>query len=419
MIVSLTIGNYLSFKEKVTISFIPKSTKDNENDAIFSTKYSDLDLLKGGAFIGANAGGKSNVLKAVSFMRRFILESWHTGANDPIDVESFKLNSKFTLLPSFFELTFLIEDVKYRYGFEVSKTKVEKEWLFYSTKKSEKKYFERNDNLIDIMKDFSDGLKNKSLTRSNALLLSTAAQHNGSISLKISKWFNDLVIISDSNHQDFIQSTVLQIDKNSTFKSYFKQLIEVVDLGFDDFEIISVNYDINIINALPEELRKQFKGSQKPQIKTIHKRFDNSGNVVENVHFDLLNEESQGTIKYFALAGPIIECLMAGKPLFIDELDSRFHPDLSSAIIQMFNSKDKNPNNAQLIFTTHNHNFLEDKLLRRDQVFFVEKNSRGETSISYTMLKKKVRKDASYKKDYDTGKYGAKPNIKANQLKLF
>ncbi len=120
-----------------------------------------------------------------------------------------------------------------------------------------------------------------------------------------------------------------------------------------------------------------------------------------------------------ALAGPIVECLMGGKPLIIDELDSRLHPHLSSAIIKLFNSKNENPNNSQIIFTTHNHNFLEEKILRRDQVFFMEKNIKGETILSDYLIKKKVRNDASYKKDYDLGKYGANPKIKADQLDLF
>ena len=377
MIVSFSVGNFLSFKDKVTISFIPQPIKDNEKDSVFSTTHSGLRLLKGGAIIGANASGKSNVLKAISFMRSFVVGSWHMGATDPISVEAFKLNPKNIGLPSYFEMEFLIEDIRYRYGFEVTKYQVKKEWFYFSSKKKEKKYFERLENLIDELKDFEEGLRFKSQTKANALYLSTVAQYNGKISLLVSKWFQNLVIVSDTDYANFIPTTFSKIDKNSEYKSYIKKIVSLVDLGFDEIEVIPITVDNNILNQLPEEIRKQIKNTQQLQFKTVHKRYDSTGNAIENVHFDLMKEESQGTIKYIALAGPIVECLIEGKPLLIDELDSRLHPHLTSAIIKIFNSKNHNPNNSQLIFTSHNHNFLDEKILRRDQIFFTNKNIRG------------------------------------------
>ncbi len=420
MIISFRVGNYLSFKEKNDLMFTPKSIRDNQDECVFKTKHTSLKLLKGGAIIGANASGKSNILKALAFMRNLVLNSWHTGANDSIDVEQFKLNPKNLDLPSYFEIEFLINDIIFRYGFEVFKTHIEKEWLYYKPKKTEKRLFERKQKMIFEDKLYNEGLKYKSQTRENALYLSTVAQYNGQISLQIRKWFKDLVIISDTNYADTLPATFSRTTKNSEFKNYLKKIVNLVDLGFEDIEIIPVSVvEDKILNLLPENVKKQLKNQQQLQFKTIHKRYDSSGNTIENVYFDLMKEESQGTIKYISLAGPIVECLMEGKPLLIDELDSRLHPHLSSAILKIFNSKNENPNNSQIIFTTHNHNFLEEKILRRDQVFFMEKNIRGETTLNDFLIRKKVRNDASYKKDYDLGKYGGNPKIKADQLSLF
>lgn len=419
MIVEFSIQNFLSFNRKTNLSFIPDALKENEKESVFKTQHKGLKLLKGGAIIGANASGKSNALKAITFMRNLVLKSWHMGATDPIKVEPFKLSHDSLNSASSFEITFLIEDVKYRYGFEVTKSKVEKEWLFFTPKKQEKKYFERLGNLIDTPKEFEEGLKYRSQTRPNSLFLSTVAQHNGKISLLITKWFQDLNIVSDTNYTDTLHDIFTKSRQNSTFKGFLKKIVNIVDLGFDDIEIIPITLDDKILSALPEEVREQVKNNQQLQFKTVHKRYDSSGIPIESIHFDLMKEESQGTIKYIALAGPIVECLSEGKTLLIDELDSRLHPDLIATIIKMFNSKSENPKNAQLIFTTNNHDFLEDKLLRRDQVFSFDKNTRGESSVSKAMILKKVRNDASYKKDYKSGKYGSKPKINLNQLNIF
>jgi AAA15 family ATPase/GTPase len=419
MIVSFSVGNYLSFKDKVSISFIPRPFKENEDDCVFESGYNDLRLLKGGVFIGANASGKSNTLKALKFMKEYVLNSHQLGPNEEINVQGFKLSNDLIGKPSFFEIVFIIDGVKYRYGFSVDNNKVRSEWLYYSIRKSDRIYFERvlNEYPQNV---FRESQRFTSLIKENSLLLSVTAQNNGPVSLLIYKWFQDLTIIADNDYNGFLHSSAKKLQMNSPFKAYFKRLIDLADLGIEDFEIINTNLiDNNILKLLPENLRKQYKNTQHLLIKTIHPKFDSSGNKIDDISFDLENEESQGTIKYFALAGPIVDSLKEGKPLIIDELDSRLHPTLCSIIIKMFNSQLNNRNNSQLIFSTQNHNFFDEQILRRDQVFFVNKNVKGITTIDNTFITKKVRNDASFKKDYDLGKYGAKPKVQENQLGLF
>jgi AAA15 family ATPase/GTPase len=145
-------------------------------------------------------------------------------------------------------------------------------------------------------------------------------------------------------------------------------------------------------------------------VQTMHRKFDEKGNSVSTELFDLDEQESEGTQKVFALAGPLVDTLKDGKVLIIDEFDARIHPLISRAIVELFNSNETNPNNAQLIFMTHDTNLLSNKLFRRDQIWFTEKNRYGATDL-YSLAEYKVRNDASFESDYIKGRYGAIPYI--------
>ncbi len=145
-------------------------------------------------------------------------------------------------------------------------------------------------------------------------------------------------------------------------------------------------------------------------VSTLHRRYDGDPPGGSLAVLDLDTHESEGTKKLFALAGPILKVLRDGSVFIIDELDARLHPLLTEAIIRLFNSNETNPNNAQLVFTTHDTNLLTNKLFRRDQIWFTEKNKVGATDL-YSLAEFKVRNDASYEKDYIAGRYGAIPFI--------
>jgi len=151
-------------------------------------------------------------------------------------------------------------------------------------------------------------------------------------------------------------------------------------------------------------------GFPKIRIHTLHNGFDKDGNLLYKESFDLERHESEGTQKLFALAGILFDTLNKGSVLFIDEFDASLHPLMSHAIVELFNSSQTNPNNAQLIFMTHDTNLLSNKLFRRDQIWFTEKNKYGATDL-YSLAEYKVRNDASFEKDYIQGRYGAIPYI--------
>ena len=148
----------------------------------------------------------------------------------------------------------------------------------------------------------------------------------------------------------------------------------------------------------------------KISIQTVHQKFDNKGKYISPELFDLNKHESEGTQKVFEIAGVLVDTLKNAEILIIDEFDARLHPLISRTIVDLFNSNETNPNNAQLIFMTHDTNLLNNKLFRRDQIWFAEKNRYAVTDL-YSLAEYKIRNDASFEKDYIKGRYGAVPYI--------
>ena len=424
MLIEFSVGNYRSFKDTVTFSMVAadivaKDKKLDDNN-VFAID-NKLKLLKSAAIYGANASGKSNLAKALNFMRLFMVNSSkETQSTDEIDVEHFRLSTETKEQPSFFELVFLMDGQKYRYGFEATKEKIVSEWLFYVPKQREAKLFERKFNNIKITKTYkADGLQQR--TRENALFLSVSAQFNVEIAEKILLWITEnLNITSGLNSAQLLNYTINCII-NDENKLEILQLVRDLDLGIDDIKVEQEDLTLDSISDdIPDELKAlitKFGDGKATSIRTLHKNFDKNGTYDKSMSgFDLKRHESEGTQKLFALAGSIITTLKKGEILFIDELDASLHPLISQAIIELFNSNETNPNNAQLVFMTHDTNLLSNKLLRRDQIWFMEKNRYGATDL-YSLAEYKVRNDASFESDYIKGRYGAIPYIgKLNYL---
>ncbi|MDY6804632.1 MAG: ATP-binding protein [Cyanobacteriota bacterium] len=424
MLIQFTVGNYLSFKEPVTLSMTAtderaKFEKLNE-DNVFKID-DELSLLKSAAVYGANASGKSNLVKAMAFMRWFVLNSSRqTQVNDLINVEEFRLSTETEGKPSFFEIIFILEGRVYRYGFEVDKRRVVSEWLFHVPKVKESNLFKRNGNEIKMKKVFKEGNLIADKTRNNALFLSVNAQFNGEISTKIFLWFESKFNVVSGIYTDIYKD--LTIEYFSDKKNDILELINKFDLGIDDIKIDIDTWKVsadNLPNSMPEDVIKFILDSeiQTDNIQTFHKKYDSEGEEVSLAILDFDENESEGTKKLFALAVPILDTLKNGEVLAIDELDARFHPLMTRTIIDLFNSKDTNPYNAQLIFMTHDTNLLSNTIFRRDQIWFVEKNKEGVSDL-YSLVEFKVDNNADFENDYIKGKYGAIPFI-GNFIKLF
>lgn len=418
MLIEFSVGNYRSFKERVTFSMVAANlvSKDKslDIDNTFDVDNKELKLLKTAAIYGANASGKSNLARALNFMKWFMTNSSkETQSTDKIGVEPFKLSTETEGKPSHFELAFLMNGKNYRYGFEVTQDRVTSEWLFYVPNVRETNLFEREFDSIKSTKTYdADDVQKR--TRSNALFLSVSAQFNVDIAEKILKWVTDKLHIISGLHDGVYQRYTIECLVNNKNKAEIVKLIKRLDLGISG---IQVEQEDLAIDSLPDELPDTVKkfivkagGGKTTSIGISHRKFDADGSHKSIEEFDLENHESEGTKKIFALAGPLITALKEGEVLIIDEFDARLHPLISLEIVKLFNSREANPNNAQLIFMTHDTNLLNNKIFRRDQIWFTEKNRYSATAL-YSLAEYKIRNDASFESDYIKGKYGAIPYI--------
>jgi len=418
MLLEFTIGNFLSIKTKKTLSLEATSIKEHLDTNV--VKLDRFQLLRGAVIYGANAGGKSNLIKAMSTMRRIVKQSFDASSTDELGITPFLLSTETSDKPSFFEILFLIGNVKYRYGFEVDNTSVKSEWLFESRIKSEKPLFVREGDGIDVSASFKEAKDLEEKTRDNALFLSVIDKFNGSTAKSIMKWFSNFITISGLSHERYKNVTFEMLEDENT-KPQLLDFYKKLDLGFDEIDLEKTPIDTKDITKLfNEEIAKQFisdiEGKSKIDIKTIHKKYNNKNEVVGFEKFDMRRQESSGTNKVFNISGPVFDVLKDGGVLIIDELDASLHPLMTLMITKLFNSPEFNKTNAQLIFATHDTNLFEYGHYRRDQIYFVEKDVYGASDL-YSLVEykedggKKIRKDRSFEKDYIQGRYGAIPFI--------
>jgi AAA15 family ATPase/GTPase len=421
MLIQFSVRNFRTFKEKATLSLIASNyDKDREAENILEDANFNLRLLKSAVIYGANASGKSKLMEALNFMRRFAISSSREGQKgDEIEVHPFSLNVETENEPSEFEVIFTYNNVMYRYGFEANKKVVVSEWLYYRPKTKEVELFFRDYQNFDLhARNFSKGslAVKEGLVRDNALLLSLAAQLNDATSIQVLEWFRNLKIISGLREEGY-QGFTMSRTKDPLHKQKILELLKAADLGIQDIKLEMLDIDA-LPKDMPKELRERLIKESKDEnaeifsdIITTHKKYNTDRQFVENINFSMDDDESSGTQKFFALTGPVLNVLESGFTLVVDELDSKLHPNLICKLVSLFNSKELNPKNAQLIFNTHDTNLLSSGLFRRDQIWFTEKNKFGEARI-YSLSDFKtdeVRKTEPFEDNYIRGKYGAIP----------
>lgn len=417
MLLSFTVRNYRSFRDEVTLDLNSSSIKGLEENVAYLPN--GARILKSAVIYGANSSGKSNLLTAMIFVKKLVLNSSkNSQANENIDVESFRLNSRTEGRPSYFEVIFFHQGIKYRYNLSVDKMVVHTENLFYTKVNKEYTYFTRENGKINIDEKFIEGFGLESKTRENALFLSVVAQWNGEISMSLLNWFSNFKYINDTNkqfHQDYTAKLLIQ-DEN--YRNWITKFLANGDLGFSELTMEKMN--LGELENIPKEIRDIILGENKggTTIRTHHKKYDENTEEVGQVLFDLNKHESLGTRKYFSISGLIVEALAMGKVLIMDEFDARLHPNLSASIIRLFNSRLNNPKNAQLIFVTHNTNLLSKDNFRRDQIILAKKDPKFGFTKMNPLIDEKARIDEAYEKNYLKGEYGAIPDTK-NQLNLF
>jgi AAA15 family ATPase/GTPase len=418
MLIEFTVGNFRSFRENVTFTMVAANLSSAQPllDETNVVKVDhDLGLLKSAAIYGANGSGKSNLGTALRFVREFVTNSSKDSqVGESTGAEPFRLSESARQNPSFFELIFVLEGTKYRYGFEVDSKRVHSEWLYHIPSTKEASLFQREFESIKIGRSFREARGLDLKTRNNALFLSVVAQFNGDLSQTIVSWFEGIRVIVGLNDQAYRNYT-LKMFASKNYSGAISKFLDALDLGFNELNIDAPypgwSDEVEEIHDHASTTRSPSNGMRvviNPRVRTVHRSFDDLGKPVGTEYFDIDENESEGTKKLIFLAGPLMDALASGKILFIDELDARLHPLVTFEIIRLFHRADTNPNNAQLVFATHDINLLSNRYFRRDQIWFVEKDAYGASHLT-SLVQFRVRKDASFERDYIKGKYGAIP----------
>ncbi len=418
-----SFGNFKSFKDIQTLNLSSAKIKSkyseiDENNVIQGSNNDQISFLKSKAIYGANASGKSNIIKAlVSFIR--IVRTSVKDEKVLNYIDSFRLSTETEDEPSFFQIIFWHKNIKYRYGFEADDENIYAEWLYAKPNDRELPYFIRdNQEIIELDKtNYSEGNKLMSLLdedseendifRNNSLFLSTLATFGfGKLSKQLIQSFASIFIISGLGHQGMYKYAGDAIG-NENKKKYILDFLKYGDIGIEDVNAIEISSD-DLPEDADEEIKRDFDKKKKRKLLiSTRKKYNENLESNDNESFSFGMHESEGTQKLFELSPFIYEALKENRPIIIDEFDARFHPLLTKKILELFNSKENT--GSQLIFTTHDTNLLSSDLLRRDQIEFVEKDKYGASHLYSLVQFKGIRNTASFEKDYIQGKYGAIP----------
>jgi AAA15 family ATPase/GTPase len=419
MIIRFRFKNFRSFREAQELSLVAGSGTEH-SQSIIPTNVAPNGLLRSAAIYGANASGKSNVLRALEFFVdavRYSQRSWQP--EGAIRVTPFAL-SKSAEAISTFELDFIVNDVSYEYGFSLNSEAIQREWLNSFPKGRKQIWFERNREASEMK--FGENLvgENRSierLTRKNSLFLSAAAQNNHAMLSPLFSWLTSKI----TTVFDFPNLNAEAIGKFSD-PSRLGKFLASADLGIVGLKVQTTPMDektIAIIDVMVAKMREIMPPSsvdafeparEVRQVLLEHRAEDGSAITFENMF------ESAGTMAFLSLLAPALEAIDTGGVLCVDELNSSLHPLLALELVRLFNNSEINKRGAQLIFNTHDVNLLDSEVLRRDQVWFTEKASEGDSHL-YALSDFKPRVNENLKRGYLQGRYGAIPYISSANFK--
>ncbi|AVQ23184.1 ATP/GTP-binding protein [Fusobacterium nucleatum subsp. nucleatum ATCC 23726] len=414
MLLQFYFSNYRSFEGEGILDM--RASGSNELSSHIRNTLNEK-VLPVTAIYGANASGKSSVFEAFQFMALCVLESLSFSDDNKknpykLKVDSFKF-SESREKPSEFEINYIDKKGKkelyYNYGFKIDNSGILEEYLASNTKTGVKRnedytyIFKRERNqklyLDSSIEKFRENLEIS--LKEKTLLVSLGAKLNIDEFIRVRTWFINTEVINFSNSlygaflENILPNNIIESEEVR------KNLVSFIN-SFDD-SIIDI--EVEKISAIDENDKDNYR------VFTIHK--SDKGTSTARIS---MNEESSGTKKMFSLYQTLLDVLEKGGVFFADELDIKLHPLLMRNILLTFTDKEKNSNNAQLIFTTHNTIYMDMDLLRRDEIWFVEKDNGVSNLYSLDDITnekgEKIRKDSNYEKHYLLGNYGAIPNLK-------
>ena len=410
MLLRFRVANHLSLRDEHELSLIAGPHKEKDSSSVIFS-LDDVPGSKGrralpaAVIYGANASGKSNVVAALRYMREAVLRSQLDWAPDSgVHQEPFLLDAEYLYEPSVFEVDIVLDDIRYQYGFEAKGSVFSAEWLYSYPQGRPARLFERHYQSFK----FGKGLKGEKatiarLTRENSLFLSAATQYGDSFMKTITRYFNSIRGVEGIHFEAaYVRGRFNHIgDVDTRIISFLSQ----IDIGISSYEMEEVKFT----EEQKEKIYAPFKDEYRPKIpetfrdlKLVHSRL---GGVKNSI---MLERESSGTRRLLIILHEIFASLDEGTPFVLDEIDSSFHTLAVEHIISLFASKETNPYGAQLIATTHDTNLLRSACLRRDEIWFTEKDRDGATDL-YPLTDYSPRASENLEKGYLVGRYGAIP----------
>ncbi len=412
MLVEFRVKNFRSLRDEQVLSLVASRDKSLRDTNTLATSISAAPMLLRSAVIyGANASGKSNLIKALQYMRGVVVESATViQPGQPFAVQPFRLDAQSASEPSEFEITFLIDGVRYQYGFAMTAQRIVSEHLLVYKAFKPQRWFTRQfdvDSGKDVY-DFGPGLKGpknlwEGATRTNSLFLSMAVQLNSEALRPVFDWFvNRLVIF---NEQAQLNPHIsIQMLKQADGRKEICQFLSSADISIADIDVETRKVPGQAVHFDLAAGKTEVRTEEMEEHRLRFHHVTEQGRAV----FEL-PDESNGTRNLLFLAGPVLDILSKGLTLVIDELDTSLHTLLVRELVRLFHRPDINAGGAQLIFTTHDTSLLDaPDLLRRDQIWFVEKD-RDQASSLVALSEFSPRKNEALERGYLMGRYGGVP----------
>ena len=430
MLIEFKFCNFRSFRDEAVLSMEAMGLGRLKNCLI---SYNSMKLIPSVAIYGKNGGGKSNVIRAFWLAVQFIKNAQRTQhENAKIPVKPFLLNDYSKDEPTFFEFTYVLDNVKYIYGFSATKEKIFSEYLYHSPKGQKATVFTRTEQKFTFTEEKAKRKLISEAVAPNQLFFSVACTMNDADCMRAMKWFRDYVFFS-RDYAD-IPEQLLEYSNDKNMLAAISGYAKAADLGIEKMEFEfkdEVVKDFESEKNIPEEIRfaltafmQNLKensniseiGLQKSEVRaTSYHNGINKNGIKTSFTLDL-SDESDGTRKLMSIAPAIESVLNNGGIVLVDELEKELHPMLVNYIVAKFQSKTSNPNGAQLIFTTHNTELLNMELMRKDQLYFADINRNDGASELYSIGDFTTKTADNIRKGYLAGKYGATPDIEISEV---
>lgn len=431
MLVEFTFKNYRSFRDEATLSLEATGLGALKNSII---EFDNTKLLPSVAIYGKNGGGKSNVIRAFWLAVQFVKNAQRTQhENSEVPVIPFALNDYSFGQPTKFEFIYSVDDIKYWYGFSATKEKVIEEYLYHAPNGKKSLVFKRDGQQFRFTEEKAKRTLISKAVAANQLFFSIACTMNDSACIGAMRWFRDYVFFS-RDYTD-IPKQLIDYSEDKSMLRAISDYAKAADVGIEDmrFEIDSneISDDFSFPDSLPEGVKAaltQFMHALSETSNNAEIRLKMGQMTAKASHlgkkqdgklgsFELdLSDESDGTRKLMALSPAIESALKKGGVLLVDEIERELHPALVNLIVSKFQSKKTNPFGGQIIFTTHNTELMNLELLRKDQIYFVDKKANDGISELYSLSDFSTRTADNIRKGYLIGRYGAVPNVDIEEV---